>query len=140
MSYRYSAALQTAVYAALTGDAGVIAVLGDAIYDAPLPGPATEIPETYALIGEERVRDGSTKTNDGAVHELTVSVFTAAEGFRTAKEAAGAICAALDDGDLTLDVGHLVALRFLSARADRKSARTPRRIVLRFQAVIEAAD
>ncbi|MEO0914885.1 MAG: DUF3168 domain-containing protein, partial [Pseudomonadota bacterium] len=132
-------ALQVAVYSAVQSDAALTALIGDAVYDAPLPGHAPDLPETYVLLGEERVRDASTKTSEGAVHDLTVTVVTRAEGFRQAKAVAAAVCDVLDDADLALSVGHLVALRFLSARADRNTSRAPRRITLRFQAVVEAA-
>ncbi len=140
MSYAFSEALQAAIYAALQGDTDLTALIGDAVYDAPLPGDPMALPETYVLLGEERVRDGSTKTSDGSVHDLSITVITRAEGFRQAKAVAAAVCTALEDADLTLRVGHLVALRFHSARANRNTSRIPRRIVLRFQAVLEAKE
>ena len=138
MTYAMSESLQEAIYGTLVSDPALSALIGTAIYDAPPPGQPSLLPETYVLLGEERVKDGSTKTSDGAVHDLAISVVTRAEGFRGAKAVASAVCAALDDADLALTVGHLVALRFRSARVDRNTTRAPRRILLRFQAVVEA--
>lgn len=137
MSYAYSEALQVAIYTALSADSTLAGLVGGAIYDAPLPGNPADLPETYLLIGEERVKDNSSKTHAGALHDLTIQVITREEGFRAAKAAAAAACAALDDADLALSAGHLVALRFHSARVDRNTSRAPRRISLRFQAFVE---
>lgn len=137
MSYAMSEALQRAVYEQLSGDSAVVALVGTEIYDAVPPASPAQTPDMHITLGGERVRDGSTKTSLGAVHDFAVTVHARTEGFRRAKAAAGAICDALIGASLTLTRGVLIDLRFLSARADRGAANQPRRVTLRFRAVLE---
>ncbi len=135
MSYGMAAALQSAVYQHLQGDAGVSGLVGTAIYDALPPGG---LPQTYVSLGPEDVRDRSDSTGDGALHRFTVSVVTESAGFGAAKSVAAAICDALVDADLSLSRGRLVGLWFERAVAKRtgKAGRI-RRIDLRFRARVE---
>lgn len=119
MSYGMTAALQQAVFAALSADAQVGALSGGAIFDALPPGP---VPDLYVSLGPERARDRSDKTGRGAVHDFAVTVICDAAGFSAAKALAGAVSDCLRDADLTLSRGHLVSLNFLRARARRVSA------------------
>ncbi len=137
MTYALSQALQVAIYDHLSNDPTLTGLVGAEIHDAPLAVPVADVPDVHVTIGEERVRDGSTKTSDGAEHDFTVTVHTKAGGFSRAKEAAGAICDALIDTPLVLSRGVLINLRFLFARADRDRASAPRRVALRFRAVLE---
>ena len=134
MSYAMSAALQSAVFAALGAHGDLHAAVGTAIYDA-IPGGA--VPALYVLIGPERVRVDDDKTGSGAVHSFVVSVVTEAPGFAAAKQAAGHVCDALHEAPLTLTRGKLVSLRFQSARAAKIDKGTGRRIDLTFRARVE---
>jgi hypothetical protein len=134
MSYAISAALQSAVFAHLQGDAALAALVGDAVYDALPSGTA---PETFVVLGPEEVRDASDATGRGAVHKLTVSVHSTASGFLAAKQAAGAVAGALVDAPLVLSAGHLVGIGFLTARAQRTENGAARRIDLIFRARVE---
>ena len=116
MSYAVAAALQTAIYDCLTGDAALTALVGNAIYDAL---PEGELPALYVVLGTEDVRDASDKTGGGAEHRFVISVVTERAGFATAKAAAAAVSDALVDADMPLSRGHLVALNFAKARAMR---------------------
>ena len=62
------------------------------------------------------------------------------EGFDRAKRIAGAICASLTGAPLSLQAGRVVALRFLSARAERAKAPEKRRVTLRFRATLDQDD
>lgn len=135
MSYAVAAALQAAVYGALTGDAVLAGLVGGAIYDAVPPGAGTG---TYVLIGPEEVRDQSDKTGDGAEHRLVISVVSDASGFAAAKAAAVAVSDALVGADLALSRGRLVSMAFLKGQAKRVSNGTSRRIDLTFRARVEA--
>lgn len=131
MSYGVSAALQAAVYQALSADATLASLVGNHIYDA---FPAGTLPPLYVALGPELVKDQSDKTGGGAMHQFTVSVVTDTAGFATAKQAAGAVSDALVDADLTLNRGTLVALNFYRAKAVRVGAADERRIDLTFNA------
>lgn len=137
MSYVMSEALQRSVFARISGDAGVVALVGDAVYDAVPPVPVGDAPELHVTIGEERARDASTKTSIGAVHEFSVTVHARTEGFVRAKAAAAAVCEALLATPLSLDRGSVANLTFLFARADRGPANRPRQVSMRFRALLE---
>jgi hypothetical protein len=134
MSYAAAAALQEAVYHRLTGDAALTALVGGAIYDAVPPGP---LPQTYVTLGPEDARDRADATGQGAWHRFTVSVVTAAAGFRGAKAAAVAVSDALVDAELPLARGRLAGLHFHRARARREGRGALRRIDLTFRARID---
>jgi len=131
MSFALSGDLQGAVYQALSGDAALAGVVGTAIYDAV---PQGALPEIYVRLGSEATVDASDVSGDGAVHRFTVSVITTRPGFADAKAVAGAVTDVLHDGDLALDHGHLVSLRFERATAKRIDAMSARQIDLRFRA------
>lgn len=135
MSYLFSAGLQAKIYERLVGDA---ALSGVPVHDAPLePGPEGPAKD-YVTLGEESVRANDTKTSVGAIHDFTVTVHSARDGFETAKRIAAAVCVALVDAPLVLEAGRLVALRFLRSGAERGPGPEKRRISLRFRAVVDA--
>lgn len=137
MTYALSAALQEAVFSRLAGDPALIDLVGGEIHDAPPQVAPEEVPPLHVTLGEERVRDGSTKTSAGAVHDFTVTVHARTEGFSRPKAAAAAVCDALLGPALSLSRGHLVDLRLLQVRAERGRPAEPRRVALRFRAVLE---
>ena len=128
MSYAGSLALQGAVYSILTADAALGALVGTDIYEAPPAGP---LPGLYVSLGMERVRGRSTSDGAGARFDLAVSVICEAGGFSRAKEAAGAVSAALDGARPALADGTVTALCFVRARAVRRGE--TRRIDLTFR-------
>jgi hypothetical protein len=134
MTYAVSEALQAAVYTALQTDAGVSALVGDAIYDA-LPGGT--LPTLYVRLGSETATDASDGSGPGALHRFTVSVITTNPGFAGAKAAAVAVSDALHDADLALSRGTLVSLQFERARAVRIDSASARQIDLRFRARVQ---
>ena len=136
MSYGAAAALQAAIYQALTGDAALGALVGTNIYDAI---PSGSVPPLYVALGPELARDRSDKTGAGAEHEFTVAVVTDSAGFAEAKEAAAAVSDALVDADLALSRGALVSLNFYRAKAVRIGTADERRIDLTFKARVQDA-
>jgi hypothetical protein len=116
MSYAMTAALQSAVFQALIGDASVMALSGGAVHDALPSGPLAPL---FVVIGPEQVRDASDKTGAGAVHDFTVTVVSEAAGFSGAKALAAAVSDALTGADLVLARGRLVGMAFVRARARR---------------------
>jgi uncharacterized protein DUF3168 len=133
VSYAFSAGLQAAVYQRLLGDAALGALVGE-IHDAPV---AVAPDADYVTLGEESVRANDTKTSFGALHDFTVTVHSARDGFDAAKRIAAAVCACLVDAPLALEAGRLVGLRFLRAGAERGPAPEKRKVTLRFRAVVD---
>lgn len=137
MTLALSADLQAAVYARLSGDPAVTALVGAAIHDAPPPASDGTAARDYVTLGEETVRPFDTKTSRGAIHDFSVVIHSGQAGFGFVKRVAGAVCDSLVDAPLAIGSGHLVALRFLQARADRGRAPETRRLSLRFRAVLD---
>lgn len=137
MSFAAAEALQRAVFQRLKSDPTVTAKVEGAIYDAADRVPDTDLPTLHIALGAERVRDGGSKTSHGAVHDFSVVVHGATEGFAKVKAAAGAVCDALIDAPLSLTRGKLVGLSFVFAQASRGRAPERRRIELRFRAWID---
>lgn len=127
--------LQQSAFAALAADAGVIAHLGSP------PRLFDEVPRDaampYAVIGEATESEWNTATDKGAALNFIVTVWSRGAGFKEAKQAAGAVRAALDGAALVLTGATLIDLRFETARYLRESDGITRRGELSFRALIE---
>lgn len=134
MSYAIAAALQEAVYQKLSGDVALGALVGGAIYDAL---PAGNLPQTYVALGPEDVQARDDGSGAGAWHRFIVSVVTDSAGFHGAKQVAAAVSDALDEAQLSLTRGRLVALHFYRAKARREGRGDLRRIDMTFRARVE---
>ena len=134
MTYAIAQPLQAAIYARLTGDEDLAALVGSHIYDQVPPGL---LPSLYVALGPEQARDRSDQTGRGTEHDVVVSVVTDGAGFSAAKAAAAAVSDALLGPTLTLTRGRLVWLRFLRAQAARKGSGETRQIDLTFRARVE---
>ena len=134
MSYAMAAALQEAVFARLSGDAGVTALVGGAVYDAL---PSGTVPALYVVLGQEDARARADGSGLGAWHRFTVSIVSDGTGFHAAKQVAAAVSDALVDADLSLSRGRLVALHFWRARARREGSGNLRRVDLTFRARVD---
>ena len=131
MSYSAAAALQSAVFARLTGFA---TLAGVSVVDALAPGSGTG---KYILLGPEAVNDQSDKSRSGAEHLFQVSVISDDTGFLSAKVIAGHVSDALVGANLSLTVGNLVDLSFVRANARRLKEGDNRRIDLTFRARVD---
>jgi hypothetical protein len=137
VTYAYSAGLQAKIYQRLVADPMLSALVGGAVYDAPLEAALGAAGPDYVSLGEESVRPFNTKTSSGAIHDFDVTVHSGEDGFAAAKEIAAAVCDCLIDAPLDLEVGRLVTLRFLRAGAERGRAPEKRRVTLRFRALVD---
>ncbi len=134
MSYGVSAALQAAVFGALSADTVLDGLVAGAVFDAE---PAGVLPASYVSLGAERVRDRSDATGAGAIHEFDVSVVTEGDGFFAAKQIAAAVSDALVDAELALSRGRLVSLQFYKGKAAKVESGRIRRIDLIFRARVQ---
>jgi hypothetical protein len=127
-------ALRTAVFAALTTDAALLAALGGArIFDVPPAAP--EFP--YVTLGEAQLLDWSTATEAGHEHRLTLSVWSRQGGHGQAHALAHLVEQALHDAPLELAGHRLVNLRFAGAEIRREAGGRTYRALVRFRAVTE---
>lgn len=99
-------ALQQAVFSALSGDAGVQALVGNPARVFDHVPENTEFP--YVTVGEATAVDGSTMAKDGQRHTITLHVWSRARGRKETKQVLAAIHDVLHKGALTI-AGHVHA-------------------------------
>ncbi len=105
--------LQKAIFAALTNDSALTALLGGpSVYDR-VPADAT-LP--YITLGDGTWRDWSTATETGAEHELRLHIWVRDGGRQYVRTIADTVHARLHDQPLALEEGVLVNLRFQRAQ------------------------
>ena len=134
MSYGATAALQAAVFARLSADPNLGALVGGNVFDAIPPGP---LPALYVRLGPETVRDASDNTGAAASHDFAIKVMSDQAGFLGAKEAAAAVSDALLAAPLEMTRGRVVTLSFQRARARKSGA--AREIEIWFRAFVDDA-
>ena len=126
--------LRAAIHDALKADAPLIALLGGAsIYDEPPRDAALP----YVTLGEDIIADGSTATEAGEEHALTLHVWSRQGGHKEAHLIAGALLEALADAPLALDGHHLANLRFIVADVRREADGRTYHGVVRLRALTE---
>lgn len=130
-----SADLQKAMFAALTGNAALVALMGGArIFDrAP-----TDAAFPFVTFGRTSVFDWSTSTEDGLEHLVTLHVWSKAKGRKEAFAILDAVRAALDQL-LSLDGQHLVNFRFEFSEVTFDDDISVHHGLLRLRAVTESA-
>jgi hypothetical protein len=129
-----AAALRAAIHDALAADGILVSMLGGPkIYDEP-PKAATY---PYVTLGESRLSDFSTSTEEGEEHQLTLHAWSRQGGHREAHLVAGALLQALDDAPLSVTGHSLVNLRFSVADIRREADGRTYHAIVRFRAVTE---
>jgi hypothetical protein len=129
-----SAALQSALHAALAQHAPLIALLGGArVYDV-VPR-SVEVP--YVSFGQTLERDWGTGGEEGSEHTVTLHVWSRAPGRREALVIARAVRAALHDRPLGLEGHRLVNLRHEFSEVRRDSDGETFHGIVRLRAVTE---
>lgn len=129
-----TAALQKAIFTALAGDGGLIALLGGVrIYD----GAPRDAPAPYVHIAEAQERDWSTSTEAGAEVTVALVVWSREPGRSEVLSIAQRLRARLHDAALTVEGWRLVNLRHLATETSRDETLQGRRAELRLRAVLE---
>lgn len=131
--------LQKAFHAALAADAGLTALV-TGVFDSVPEGQ----PFPYLVIGEDRVRARSSKSFEGAEHELAFHAWSRLDdagagglGRRQVKEILAALWSALQ-GPWPAPEGHaLVNLSFLSSETRREPDGLTWHGIARYRAVTE---
>jgi hypothetical protein len=126
-------ALQAAMFAVLTADSGVTALLGGRIYDAP--PQRTQFP--YLTFAQSSVRDWSTGSDGGEEHTVTFHVWSREGGRREALAVIDAVRGVLHDAALTLAGHRLVNLRHETSDVRRDTSGELFHGIARFRAVTE---
>jgi len=126
--------LQQSVFAALTADAALTALIGAGrIYDDVPQGSALP----YIALGQVTARDWATGSEDGNEHILMVHVWSNAKGKKQAHEILGAVRNALHDRPLALTGHRLINLRHEFSQARRDPDGETIHGTARFRAVTE---
>lgn len=127
--------LQKAIFSALGADGGMIAAVGQRIYDH---APAN-VPFPYVTFGRTSIYDWSTGTESGTEQLLTLHVWSKAKGKKEALDIMERARSVLEDAALDLDGHKLVNLRqeFSEVRYDEDLS--VYHGLLRFRAVTEPA-
>lgn len=129
-----SFALQTAVFAKLVADTGVLAALGGPrVYDHQ--APRAEFP--FVSFAQLTARDWSTATETGHEHTLVLHAWSRSRGRKQADEILSAIETALHDQPLTLAGHRLVNLRHEASQAQPDADGETIQGIIRFRAVTE---
>lgn len=104
--------LQKAVIATLKADASVTALVGQRIYDQVPPNATFP----YVSWGPDQVLADKADCQNGFEVFAQIDVWSRAPGKPEAKRIAGAVRAALDDAELTLDDHALLLLEHVQTR------------------------
>lgn len=129
-----ASALQKAIFARLSGDAALTALIGtDGVTDRRLSAPCAPL---VVIAGIDSI-DHSTASEAGEEHVVTLEVWSEAAGHREAQAMTGAVRAALHDAPLALAGHHLVLLLHRDTRLRREGKSRFHRAEMRFRAVTE---
>jgi hypothetical protein len=128
-------ALQSAVFAALSADAALEALIGDParVFDAVPPLPVFP----YVVIGDDAETNWDTATDAGSEHSLEIHIWSRQPGHKEAKEIADAVRSALNDAPLSPEGHRLIAIRYLDCTFAREPDGETYRATLAFRAVTE---
>jgi hypothetical protein len=126
--------LQQAVFAALSTDAALTALLGTGRVLDDVP-QGTPLP--YVALGPILAQDWSTGTEDGTEHLIAIHVWSGARGKKQAHELLGAIRAALHEQPLLVPGHRLVSLRHQRSEIRRGTDGETIHAIARFRAVTE---
>lgn len=129
-----ASALQKAIFARLSGDAALLALVGpEGVADRRLAERRLPLVAIAAIDSADR----STATEDGEDHAVTLEIWSEAAGHREVQAIAAAVRAALHDAALALDGHHLVLLLHRDTRLRRDGKTRFHRADMRFRAVTE---
>jgi len=110
------ASLKAAIRTRLMANADLVALIGNAIHDAPPRG----ISPPYLVLGDADAREAGTPERDGLKIELEITAVTAERGTAAALAIASAVSVALQTPLPSSDGQHLMVLAFrqMSTRYD----------------------
>ena len=136
MSAPSLAALQDALYAALSGSAALQALIGNParVFDHVPDGTAFP----YVEIGEVSARRFDSASRNGLDCTVTLNVWSRYRGRREAKQILDAIYAALHDGSLSIASNAHVLSAFLGAETKRDDDGLTYHGIARYRVILQA--
>jgi hypothetical protein len=130
-----SLALQQAIFAALSANSDLQALIGDPPRLFDFVPRDSAFP--YVVIGDGTESNWSTATEAGSEHAVVLNVWSRSTGHKEAKQIAEVLRAALDNASLSLTGFALVGIRHLATDFARQPDGQTFRATLRFRAVVE---
>ncbi len=127
--------LQKAIYAALSADPALTALIGDPPRVFDDPKGSEELP--FVQIGDGTESDFGTATDRAAEHQLIIHVWSRGGGRKEARAILSAIYDILHDANLTLEANRLINLRFLLSQVSRENDGETYHGIARYRAVTE---
>ena len=128
----HSAALQKAVFTALSNDSSLSALSAE-VYDDVIEGASLP----YVVVGEETATNIGTKTVDALEHTLTIHAWSQYRGRKEVKDIMAAIYDALHNVSLSLETDStLVNIRQEFAQTIVENDGITRHGIMRFRAVV----
>jgi hypothetical protein len=131
--------LFAAIFAALDGDAALVALVGqdneglNRIYDTPPQGAAAP----YVVIGDETASDYGSSAGDAQEHTVTIHVWSEQPSTLQCKRIMAAVRDVLHEATLALSGGNLVYLRQEFKETFRDADGVSHHGVLRYRALTE---
>ncbi len=129
-------ALQSAIFATLSADAGVKSLIGDPARIFDHVPPESVFP--YVVIGEASSGPFDAKTQDGMEQTLTLHAWSRYRGLKEIKDIMAAVANALDQQALNLAGHTLILLHFEFGTTFLDSDGLTRHGVQRFRAITQA--
>jgi hypothetical protein len=108
--------LQTAIYAKLTGDTTLMAMV-EGVYDRPFQGAAFP----YVTIGDSLAKDLSNKLTNGTDHKMTLHVWSREGGRAQTATIMERLYQLLHQGTLTITGQTLVIMQFTASAIQLES-------------------
>ena len=104
--------LQEAIYAALTGDVTIMALITGVYADIQQPNlPEDDSAFPYVVIGQDSLAEDSTKTENGVRALVQVDVWSRQNNLTEAKDVGTAVYDVLQKGSLTITGAHHILTR-----------------------------
>ncbi len=135
MSIDYPNEIQTSVFEALNANAQIYEKTEGAIFDH-VP-TSQDLPEIYVRIGDEQIKNRSSKTNSISEAIFEISIFSQHQGFIAAKHLSSLISQELTKDKLNFNNEKLIGIWFVKSQTYRLSSGNLRQIKLWFKALIE---
>lgn len=106
------AELQQAIYDALTGDVTLMALITGVFADVQQPNlPEDDSSFPYVVIGQDTLREESTKTDNGVIATVQIDVWSRQNNVTEAKDIGTAVYNVLQKGNLTISGAHHILTR-----------------------------
>jgi len=125
--------LQKTLYQILTGDSTLLAMISG-VFDRPIQGT----PTPYITLGEASIHDWSSKTTEGAEHQVRIHIWSREGGRKEAAAIMQRVHSLLHQASPTVEGHALVLMRFISSEIGLENDGFTYHGIMQFRALLEA--